>query len=346
MGITAEELTALTKDPLAFDAAKLDGFMSGVPGPDGEADVSSEGKKGETEASTPAATAADEGAAKGATTEPEQKPAAEAPQTKLDETNAVIKTKDGKHEIPYSVLQKEREERTRLEDALRDANARLANAQSEAAKGEKVTTDTGERLTPEQLDEMEREAPTIAKSLRHLYSQIDTLAAKQQEAEAHRAGQVRSAVDEAIDNVPKLAYVRAHDVEKWNAIAEIDIAVRETPQFKALSLGDRFAKVVAMYEAAHGRIELPAGVASSGQGATAPVSEPKLTPEQIAAKAAAALKAAEAKADPDTLSHIPGGQPPAKSELEAVSETSAVALTNKFMGMSQADVDKYLARLG
>lgn len=46
-----------------------------------------------------------------------------------------------------------------------------------------------------------------------------------------------------------------------------------------------------------------------------------------------------------TLSDVPGGVPPAKSEIEQLEQVSGAALTNRFANMSSAEIDKQLATL-
>ena len=53
-----------------------------------------------------------------------------------------------------------------------------------------------------------------------------------------------------------------------------------------------------------------------------------------------------AKSGPNTLTDIPGGQPPAASDLEAAEQTSAAELTRRFMQMSPDKLQEYLAKFG
>ena len=100
---------------------------------------------------------------------------------------------------------------------------------------------------------------------------------------------------------------------------------------------ERFDAAVRMYEAANGAIELP------GQ---ATKSAPAQQPADQAARVAQAVAKAQAEASgPSTLSDIPGGQPAAHSQGEAMLALSGSALTDHFMGLSPDELEAQLARL-
>jgi len=224
----------------------------------------------------------------------------------------------------------------RLGDQLTELNAKLANVAAAAEKGTADPTKSVEDIiSAEELATLKEEAPVLGATFEKLISRISTLEQTAHKVEVTEGQRELDAVQTAIDANPKLVFVQANDPEKFDAIAAIDTWAKDQPSFKGLSLGDRFTKVVAMYESAHGPIDLPAS--ASGK--------PKESPD-AKAKADAAIAKAMEDAAPNTLTDIPGGNPPPKNDLEAVAGMSAVALTDHFMKLDQKATEAFLAKFG
>lgn len=166
---------------------------------------------------------------------------------------AGVLTKDGKHIIPYSRLQGEREraslDRQRAED-LAAKNEELIK-QVEDLKAGRTAAVEGAAYTPEQLEELERDFPQLAPLLRtveHLQKQsasapqtpqtrTDARQVAEQEADA------ANALDVAIAPRPLLSKYRETGGVVWDRAVEIDTQLMADPAFNTLSMTDRFAKV-------------------------------------------------------------------------------------------------------
>lgn len=313
MDLPQDQLDAILNDPLAA-AEQLDNLTGGEKGTEGE--IAAEPPAADPEAAKTEPQAA---------AEPKKDDAA----TEADPEKSVILTKDGKHQIPYSVLQRERERANTLEAQLRETIAKQASLEAQAKSGKPDEVADVPRLSAEELADLESEAPTLAKAFKALYARIDTLESSHRQVAEHQAQAARSTVDEAIDAVPKLAFVKQNDVEAFNRIAKFDMELRVDPKWIGRPMQDRFAAAVRMYEAAYGEINAP-----TASGTVDPAKE-----------AQAVIDKAAATALPNTLTDIPGGQPPPKDALEAIGQKSAASLTEMFMGMSEEQINSYLARL-
>lgn len=335
MGIPSEKLDAMLRDPLGM-ADELDSLTANATEETPPAE-----ETGEINAPTPSAEPKAPEAKEPAKAEtPDAAPTDQGTTDEdgIDPAKAVVLTKDGKHQIPYSVLQRQRERNLVLERQLEESNAKLASLAQAKETGKADSTPEIERLSEDELKALEDEAPTIAKVLRGQYEAIDQLQAQVQtvtrKVVTDEQSRVRSAVDEAIDAVPKLAHVRETDVPAFNEIAAIDQMLRAQPRWAGKPMSERFAKAVAMYEAANGELRLPAG-SDSGKG---DLPDPKSKAREVIEKAGAA--------HPNTLTDLPGGNPPPRSEIEGLADLSGAALTNRLMSLKDPkDIDEFLSRL-
>lgn len=275
-------------------------------------------------------------------------------QPELDPTKAFVLTKDGKHQIPFSTLEAERRARAEAERAanelaersaaerneliakMNEMQAQLAALQQGTTSGAEAAAQAEEIASDDVLELIEEESPELAKIFRGLKAQISTLqgqieqnarAAEEARHEVPRA-KAREALQEAIDNNPKLVYLRAEDVGRYNRIAEIDQWLVGQAEFKGLPPAERLNKAIQTYEALNGVIQVPG---SSAAGPSAP------SPGKPSAKAQTPAPA------PFTLSDIPGGSAPGR-EGERLEEVSAAALVDKFMEMDPGAVDRLLER--
>ena len=326
-----ENLEKLLRDPLG-NAESLAQFVSGSEeqGAASDADTTSEQPQAAKDEDEPAEQAA---------AQPEPEPAKE-PIEPVTESKQVIKSKDGKHEIPYAVLQAERERNRRLEAQIAELSAKQAAVALEAAGGPKDESPPVHEIVDEAtIEQLREDAPVLAKVIDSLTGRISALQEEvasarkvAQSVEAERQADKQTAVEEAIDAVPKLLHVKHNDVAAYNQIADIDVFLRSQPTYQGLSLTERFEKAVSMYEAVAGPIQLPN---RAGQEDTV----------DAKAKADAAIERANQQARPQTLSDLPGGSPPPKNDLDVVQNMSAVALTNKLINMTPQQAEAFLARL-
>lgn len=261
--------------------------------------------------------------------------------------DAVVQARDGKHVIPYQVLQQERERAIRAEQMVRDLTTKLEQDQAAAQQGKTTKSLDLDQIVDEQLlEQLREEAPEVARRMdnlidlaKRLSEQVNAGRPAAQEAEAARREQQVQAlvsVEDAIQSIPKLAHLRDSAPEQFGEVAAIDTMLRSNAAWKDKPLTERFDAALRMYEAGHGAIELPSPAKAA---ATQQPADP-------AARVAEAVAKAKADASgPSTLSDIPGGQPAATSEADAIAALSGSALTDRFMNMSPDEIEAQLARL-
>lgn len=265
----------------------------------------------------------------------------------LEQGDAVVQAKDGKHVIPYQVLQQERERAIRAEQMVRDLTAKLELDQAAAQQGKATKSlDLNEIVDEQLLEQLREEAPDVASRMdnlialaKRLSDQVDAGRPAAEEAETTRREQQVQAlvsVEDTIQSIPKLAHLRATAPAEFNEVAAIDTMLRAKPAWKDKPLSERFDAALRMYEAENGAIELP------GQAKTAPAQQPA---DQAARVASAVAKATAEASGPSTLSDIPGGQPAAASATDAMTALSGSALTDHFMNLSPDEIEAQLARL-
>lgn len=258
---------------------------------------------------------------------------------------AVVLSRDGKHEIPYDVLRAEREKRARAELMAQELTARLQTLEEEVRSGHVgKSRDISDIVDSKLLDDLRDESPMVAEMIDKLIAKNQAMAQhyEQQQLEGRGAlveQRVKQVVEteDAIAAVPKLSYLRVNDPERFAEVATIDTALMQQTSWKGRPLAERFNAALKMYEVANGDIVLP-----GAQPKIAPVQQPT-----VDAKVKAAIaKAQQAASGPSTLSDIPGGMTAPASEQDALGNMSGSSLTQKMMDMSPEELEAMLARLG
>lgn len=255
-----------------------------------------------------------------------------------------VATKDGKHVIPFEVLERERNRAAELERIAQEQAEQIAALMKQAKGGEAAPTPAdGDAviLTEEMLSELDKDVPELARLFRAQQAQlkvlgdtVQNLSAERQAREDQSARTTQQAVQSAIDANLKLAYLQAQDPATWERAVRFDTTLRSDPEWAAKSFADRFAKVVELYEATYGAVTFP------GQEPAPQVSQADL------AKAAEEKLAGRKPAVPTSLSDIPGGVTPAADDvLGALATKSGPELTADFMRMTPAQIEATLARL-
>ena len=265
-----------------------------------------------------------------------------------------IATKDGKHVIPYSVLKSERDRASRAEQLAADMRERVAaleaavQAASQGAKpGESARTNaqepTDSDLSTDDLEALKEDFPTVYKAVQAAMAKAAQLEAKLQpvedsvrSAEAEQARSATETVQDAIDAVPKMAYLQASNAEAFELAKQFDATLRAQNAWAGRTLTERFAKVAEMVEAALGPIDLPGNKSPS--------------PSAVDLKAAAKAKAdSAAKASrtnvPTSLSEFPVGQHAEQDEREAAENMTSLQLADKFSAMTPDQMDAYFRTL-
>ncbi|MEJ7745364.1 MAG: hypothetical protein WKF61_01125 [Luteimonas sp.] len=259
-----------------------------------------------------------------------------------------VATKDGKHVIPYSVLQSERNRAAQAEREVAETRARIATLEA-ALLVPKPTAKTGEPADTTELDTedadrlamLEEDFPTVAKELKAMRELVKTLEAKvhpleksTEQAARERANNDAMTVQEAIDSLPKMAHIQAANPEAFELAKEFDATLRDKPEWADQPIAERFAKVLQLVETTLGEIEIPG------------TKKPPSALDNAALKQAAAAKVATAaKAIPTSLSQFPAGEPVAADEAAAAEQMSTAQLASKMGRMTPAQMDAYLASL-
>ncbi|MFY3289112.1 hypothetical protein ACOTEE_27680 [Achromobacter xylosoxidans] len=343
-GNPIDNLDEVLRDPLSLTDDALAALVGGQDATTSAADQSIA-----DDAAATAAGAKPQGDTSGATPgtdEGGKQPGATATAAE-QEGEAVVLARDGKNVIPYQVLQQERERAIRAEQMVRDLTTKLEQDQAAAQQGKATKSLDLDQIVDEQLlEQLREEAPDVARRMdnlidlaKSLSEQVDAGRPAAEEAEAARREQQVQAlvtVEDTIVSIPKLAHLRTTAPAEFNEVAAIDAMLRAKPAWQDKPLAERFGAALRMYEAEHGAIELP-------DPATAAAGKPPADP---AARVAEAVAKAKAEASgPSTLSDIPGGQPAATSEADAIAALSGSALTDRFMNMSPDEIEAQLARL-
>jgi hypothetical protein len=326
----------------------LEFFMANpheLPGSLDELEATLTGDEGEGEgageaAGEAAATTGEESAASGAA----------ATDTKTDSApgaTQVILSKNGKHEIPYAVLESERQQRLAAEQVaqqLRDQLAAMQQqqtiAQPAAGSPPQASVVSDVPMIDEDTDrQIEEDNPEQGKVIRALMGQVGFLAeqlgAVRQSEQARQNVETRTrseTVQEVIDANPTLRYLQAEKPEMFAQAVEFDKTIRADPANRGLPLSERFQKVVNAMQAVYGPVDVPQGYAAEGAA-----------PKPATGKGAAREGAAQ-RPEVSSLSEIPGGAPPLSDEVEQLGQLSAHELGNKFMNMDPNKVLAILAR--
>jgi hypothetical protein len=245
-----------------------------------------------------------------------------------------VLAKDGKHILPFKVVEELRSSNKDMLDRLTEQSAQLATLQAEKAGG--AAAPVAAAVSEEDLAALEADGyGALAKVLRSQQAQIVKLTGELQgdrEARAADSRQTRTeTVQDAIDAVPKLAALQALGEKEFGRAQRIDALLSDDPEWSGKSLSERFAQVAKVYESMYGDIKLP--TADTPAAAADPASP------------AADLTPAPARRVPASMSDIPGGSMPAVDALAEVENASAPELTQRFLAMAPDKIEAFLARL-
>lgn len=257
-----------------------------------------------------------------------------------DATPAEVQTKDGKHTIPYAVLEDTRtraqtaegraqeleQENQRLKaqiekggsDADSDDDVTLSEAQQakldaidEQIKG--VEEEYGEELTGPLKSTLEMQRDALIENAR-LKQQLESSRAPSKD-EDDQGGDELKQIQEAIDNSSVMAAWQARNDDWWKASQEVyHRAMKNDPDFASKSLHERFQELPKRVQTAFGRdTSLPA--VKAGQDAD----KGKETNTKPAKK--------DDKGDgadfKGTMSDIPGGEAPDSSPYGPIDDSTS-----------------------
>lgn len=264
----------------------------------------------------------------------------EEAKNEVDET-ADILTKDGKNYIPNKVLVAARETaaqaeaRALAESAARqqaEAKASALEEQLIALKAGNANVDKSGFYSDEELTVLAEDMPEVAERIKahqeRLVAQSTQLEKQSKDIALSNEDIAAKEVQDAIDSVPLLATLQATDTAAFNKAVAIDDILRNDPEYKSLSMSERFLKVAERYELVYGKPSKEVTIDTSKQT----VKE-------------ALDKANKETAVPVSIADIGGGAMPAVNEDLATAGKTAGELADMFTKMTPAQMDAYLARV-
>ncbi|EEH6200499.1 hypothetical protein G8935_001764 [Salmonella enterica] len=251
-----------------------------------------------------------------------------------------ILARDGKHVIPYDVLEAERTGRQRVEQEAFLLKQQLAEEQrkidllTSQIKQAGMTPDPlpeDTRISDEQIARIKEEYPEVANALTLMARKYDYLQARIQEAQQVPQ---ENPVVQAMNAVPDLVVWQRSDSDKFAVAIHLDEKLQTDPAWKDKPLTERFAEVARRTRAAYG--EVP----------PEPVAEQDKNQKVLAAVADKVAKADAAAALPDSPSDVGNTAAVPQDKFEQLLGASYADAEAVMSGMSDADIDAILEKLG
>lgn len=172
-------------------------------------------------------------------------------QVENQQQERVVLSKDGKHAIPYEVLERERNDRKALAE-------QVAQLQAAAAERDKLTqvlekhgidpTADPDAISLETIEQLAQDYPDIGKILTGMAKQIEHLKAPAVAPATTAADQVQT----AINAVPDLAAWQQGDPDRFTFAVDVDSRLQNDPAWKDKPMTERFAEVAKRTRAAFG----------------------------------------------------------------------------------------------
>ena len=271
--------------------------------------------------------------------EGESKP--ESDEQQVSEREQVVKTEDGKHEIPFEVLKQEREKNKALEQELEE----LRGKSSQADKLQRIVDVRNQQLTelgiqpkdlPEDIqvsdEEMQKlidEYPEMGKAvvgvankyqseIKELKEQVSRLTGSQPAESSVPEEQVRITVNETIDSIPELKAMMKEGGEEWQKALELDASMQNDPKWRDKPLSERFQEVTNQ-------------VVASRQNA-----------QEVAEQAANKALEDEALKVPASPSEVGTSHSHQPTVEERMASASTDELMNMFNNMDLNEIEQYL----
>jgi hypothetical protein len=260
-------------------------------------------------------------------------------QDQKGEEPAPVLAKDGKHTIPYSVLEGSRKRADQAEQIAEQMAAKIADLEMrlKAAPGDAGTKGDAKSDDPDvsaaDMAMIREEFPEFAKVLEAQSAQIKNMESRLEQQhvreEEVKRSSVADMVQDTIDSIPKLAHIQAQNPALFKKAIEMDNALRSDPSAAELTLSERFTRVLSGVEAMYGVIQI------SGSAA------PGRTPQEMAREALGKAKSTT----PNSLSDLPSGTPPHHSEIDRVSGMAPVEVGLMMENMTDAQQEAFLNNL-
>jgi hypothetical protein len=176
------------------------------------------------------------------------------------EPEKVVLSKDGKHTIPYEVLEHARTKAATLEQEnqqLKVVRAERDKLQSVLDKhGINLDADKAEGMSDEELAALSEDFPSVGKAFSRLIGEIDALKQSQSKAAAP-VNDGRSEVQIAFDSIPELVTWKAVDQDRLDYAVAKDVELMADPLWKSKPVRERFLEAVRRTSSAFGDVKDP-----------------------------------------------------------------------------------------
>ncbi len=256
-----------------------------------------------------------------------------------------IATQDGKHVIPYAVLEAARAESRRNAESQQRASIELEQTKRQLQMLTQQVNQAGltpaklpeeSQITPEQLAKIRDEFPDLSGVFETLVQKIDYLQKANPGAQTAPVESTGNPVTDALKATPELEGWQLADPDRFSLAVHLDEKLQADPAWKDKPLTERFNEVVKRTKAAYGE-----SVEAPQTPATVQVAQP--TAEELQKLADDKLAAAKASAaiptSPSDLGSPSTHQP---TLLEQAAGADHQQLTAMFSGMSEAQIDALL----
>lgn len=324
--ITGEE----TQEQLEELMAKMGDIE--VEGENGESEEGAEDSGSETSETVQTETGDKKAPTPGAGTEEEGQA--------QDDVKGIL-ARDGKHVIPYDVLEAERAEKQRLtqryEQQLAEEQRKIDLLTSQIKQAGMTPDPLPEdaRISDEQIARIKEDFPEVANALTLMARKYDYLQAQVQGAQPPQQAeeQDNSAAVTALNATPDLAEWQRSDPDKFAVAVHLDEKLQNDPAWKGKPLTERFAEVARRTRAAY------------GEASPDPVVEQD-NHEVLTAAAEKVAKADAAATVPDSPSDLGNTAAVPQDKFEQLLGASYADAEAVMSGMSDADIDAILEKLG
>jgi hypothetical protein len=261
---------------------------------------------------------------------------ADQQQANPDDDKPGIQSKDGKHVIPYSELEKARTEAEAFKSQLADKDKLIADLTAAKAKDDQ---DGGTKAQDELLAGLREDFPELADKILPVVQSLVEKGVKDATAVIEQRLQPlqKSAEDLAIDKHFDAIRGAHSDYDALMASKKVDEWVNAQPSIVKSAYTQVLEK---------GTAEQVIELIGIYKDANKPADTPQPTKEELEAKAKAEIDAATKKTGaPASLTDIPASSAAVVDEATAINEMDPLALMRKFEGKTPAQIEEIVNRV-
>ncbi|EKQ9928103.1 hypothetical protein JJG61_005597 [Salmonella enterica subsp. enterica serovar Panama] len=261
-------------------------------------------------------------------------------ETQQQEAVKGILARDGKHVIPYDVLEAERAEKQRLtqryEQQLAEEQRKIDLLTSQIKQAGMTPDPLPEqaRISDEQIARIREDFPEVANALTLMARKYDYLQSQVQREQPQREAEERdnTAVTAALNATPDLVEWQQSDPDRFALAVHLDEKLQTDPAWKDKPLTERFAEVARRTRAAYG--EAPSD----------PVVEQDKNQKVLAVAADKVAKADAATALPDSPSDVGNTAAAPQDKFEQLLGASYAEAAELMSTMSDDDINAALQK--